>query len=127
MPMPRASAGLSPPRTKSKPGRIGDLAKGAGILGVGLGEDRDAVATAEGDFAFGVDLIAGADDPLGQFRPHAFHLAEFAGRRRQHRRRIAEAVQQPAANPRPHAIDQGKTHRIDQIGIVVGHGGGQRR
>ena len=107
--------------------RIGDLAQGAGILGVGLGEDGDAVAAAQGDLGFGVDLVAGADDPLGQFRPHAFHLAQLARRRGQHRRRIAEAVQQSAANPRPHAIDQGKTHRIDQIGIVVGHGGGQRR
>jgi len=52
-----------------------------------------------------------------------FHLAQLARRRGQHRCRIAEAVQQSAANSRPDAIHQGKTHRIDQIGIVVGHGG----
>ena len=100
-------------------GRIGDLARARGILGVGLGEDRDAVAAAQGDLGLGVDLVAGADDPLGQFRPNAFHLAQLARRRGQHRRRIAEAVQQPPPNSRPHAIHQGKTHRIDQIGIVV--------
>ncbi len=77
--------------------------------------------------AFGVDLVAGANDPLGQFRPHALHLAQFAGGGRQHRRRIAEVVQQSAANSRPNAIDQGKSHRIDQIGIVVGHEGGRKR
>ncbi len=107
-------------------GRIGNLAEGTGILGVGIGKDGDAVAAAQGDFAFGVDLVAGADDPLGQLRPHALHLAQLARCRGQHRRRIAEAVQQSAANPRPDAIDQGKTHRIDQIGIVIWHAGGRK-
>ena len=108
---------------EEQPWRIGDLAQGAGILGVGLGEDGDVLAAAEGDLGLGVDLLTGAEDPLAEFRPYAFHVAQLAGRGGQHCRRIAEAVQQAAADPRPHAIHQGKTHRIDQVGIGVGHDG----
>ena len=105
--------------------RIGDFAQGTGILGVGLGEDGDALAAAQGDLGLGVDLVAGAEDPL--VRVSALRLPRRATRWRggQHRRRIAEAVQQAAADPRPHAIHQGKTHRIDQIGSGVGHDGSE--
>ena len=90
---------------------------------MGLGEDRDASPAAEGNLALGIDLLAGTGDPLGERRPHALNFAQDARPRGQHRRRVAEAVQQAAANPRTDAVHQRKTHRIDQLGIVVGHGG----
>jgi hypothetical protein len=103
-------------------GRVRNLAEGAGIFGVGLGDDADALAATEGDLGFGVDLVAGADDPLGELGADAFHRPQIAGRRGEDIARLAEAVQEAAANPRADAIHQRQTHRVDEMGIG-GHRG----
>ena len=89
---------------------------------MGFGEDGDATVAAIGDFAFRVDFIGGANDSLRQLGAHALYLAQLAGRGGQRRPWIAETVQQAAANPRPHAVYKGKADRINQLGVVVGHG-----
>jgi len=101
--------------------RIGDFAQGARILGVRLGDDADSLAVAEGNLAFGIDFIAGAADSFHQLWADAFNVAQIARRRRQDRARIAESVQQPSADSRPNAVNQGKTYRVDQFGFG-GHG-----
>ena len=126
MPMPRASDGLSVPRTKSRPGGSGISRRARGYsawasVRIAMPWLRHSAISPSASISSPARMIRSVE-----LRPHALHLAQLARRRGQHRRRIAEAVQQSAANPRPDAIDQGKTHRIDQIGIVIWHAGGRK-
>lgn len=116
MPMASASDGLSVPRTKSKPGGSG-ISQSAGIIGVDLRDDADSLTAAESNLPFGVDLVARADDPLGQLLADAFHAAKIARRCGQDRGRITEAVQEPPPNPWPDAFDHGEANRVDQVGV----------
>ena len=85
-------------------GRIGDFAEHTRISRVGLDEYIDAVLPALGDFRFDVDFF-GLEDTARQLGANALHVAQLAGRRRQHGPRGTEPVQQRPSRARTNAGD----------------------
>ena len=70
---------------------------------------------AQGDFGLHVDLVIGVGDRVRQFRADALHLAQLAGRRRQHGPGRAERSKQPLADRRPHAGNQAEAKGVEQF------------
>ena len=111
------------PADKQHPRRIVDLAQHAGIAGVGLDEDVDAVAAAQREFLLDVDGLSGGEDFFHQLGTDALDGAQLAAGGRQHGPRRAELSHEALPRPRPNALDQHQPQGIEQL-VIRGTGGG---
>ena len=122
-PRPGRPAASVSPRTNSTPGGSWNLAEHPRIARVGLDEDVDAVAAAEGEFLFDVDGLVrrrGSFPSAWARRPatsrNSLRAAASTARAEPNVRRSA------LPRPRSDALDQHQPQGVDQL--VVGRLGG---